>query len=516
MTGHESSNQCNLILSKALFFVTALSTVGWNRFQNNFFIENGLSNSDIGLLKSVGLLSKIVGEPVLCMIADQTNLKIVFFVAVLMSILTMELLRTSSPLTFEVVMYVKLLRTFVSPVGTLTTTSALHLIRGSKQGFGEQRAFGSMAWGIGALCIGYFIDVFGINVLFYYTYSLNILMLMVILVAVPSKATTDVHSSYDSSIALNSGDDSENTRALQRKESISMTCANTNNPGLLPFSEAQVLTEFDNSEDEDIPLLWNDATGTWAKIVHDRHSSGTVQELGEQNIASVSTVSSAIKVLCEMWRKFYVDIRLHLTPYIRLIREPTLQSLQMNVLVYGSVMTVVDTFLYVGIEREFKASRTFNGLMTAVSVLGAVPAFWHSDKIIKRYGHSLSLLGSEAVCAVRLFLSAIVWALPPSPALLLLLLLQLSHSICFALYWACVVDLVSNAASAGVLNGAVAMISSLYFTVGGSLGNILWGYLYDYFGSMIGVFLVAGAVTAALVVAQKSKSFGILHERVTK
>lgn len=50
----------NLFSAKALFFTTAMCGVGWSRFQNNFYLDNGLTTTEIGTLKSVGLLLKVV------------------------------------------------------------------------------------------------------------------------------------------------------------------------------------------------------------------------------------------------------------------------------------------------------------------------------------------------------------------------------------------------------------------------------------------------------------------------
>ena len=38
----------NLIIAKSLFFSTAMSNVGWSRFQNNFYLDQGLSSTEIG------------------------------------------------------------------------------------------------------------------------------------------------------------------------------------------------------------------------------------------------------------------------------------------------------------------------------------------------------------------------------------------------------------------------------------------------------------------------------------
>jgi len=38
----------NLVIAKSLFFSTAMSNVGWSRFQNNFYLDQGLSSTEIG------------------------------------------------------------------------------------------------------------------------------------------------------------------------------------------------------------------------------------------------------------------------------------------------------------------------------------------------------------------------------------------------------------------------------------------------------------------------------------
>lgn len=165
-------SDCNLLKAKALFFVVTLSIVGWTRFQNSFYIDNGLSNTEIGTLKSVGLICKLVGEPLLCMAADITGHREMFLFCIFFNAISIEVLRLSSPLSFGTVLAVKVLRTFAAPTSTLTTTTTMALVEGSKQGYGEQRAFGSLGWGVGALLSGALIDLAGMDALFFYTYVL--------------------------------------------------------------------------------------------------------------------------------------------------------------------------------------------------------------------------------------------------------------------------------------------------------------------------------------------------------
>jgi hypothetical protein len=139
--GSKVSNNINdinqttkLRIAKLLFFTTAMSTVGWNRFQNNFYIDVGLSTAEIGGLKSIGLCLKFIGEPIMCLIADMTDPKIIFAICMCTQIFSMELLRTIKPLTYNYILFIKILRTTTTPSTTLTTTASFYLIEGTNEG----------------------------------------------------------------------------------------------------------------------------------------------------------------------------------------------------------------------------------------------------------------------------------------------------------------------------------------------------------------------------------------------
>ena len=104
-----------LVIAKVLFFCTSMSGVGWNRFQSIYFLQRGLNPGEIGLLKSLGLVLKVAGEPFWCIIADMTDEKAMFVVTLLMNVITMEILRIWQPLTFNVIFAVKILRTVTAP-----------------------------------------------------------------------------------------------------------------------------------------------------------------------------------------------------------------------------------------------------------------------------------------------------------------------------------------------------------------------------------------------------------------
>ena len=55
--------QKRLFNAKLLQYSAGMAAVSWNRFQNNFYMERGMSLATIGSLKGIGLLLKVVGEP---------------------------------------------------------------------------------------------------------------------------------------------------------------------------------------------------------------------------------------------------------------------------------------------------------------------------------------------------------------------------------------------------------------------------------------------------------------------
>ena len=180
-----------LAMAKALFFATAMASVGWQRFQNIFYLQQGLNPAQIGELKSLGLLLKFIGEPFWCLVADMTDMKTVFAFCLLMQICTMELLRAIRPLTFSTLLVVKILRTTTAPAATFTTIASFRLTEGTKEGYGHQRLFGSLAWGLGAFTAGYCIDAYGMDSIFYYTYFFNLIAFLIVLLALPSSPSSN-------------------------------------------------------------------------------------------------------------------------------------------------------------------------------------------------------------------------------------------------------------------------------------------------------------------------------------
>ena len=76
----------------------------------------------------------VAGEPFWSIVADLTDHKLVFGLCMVMQILTMEILRVSRPLTYNLIFFVKVLRTTTAPSSTLTTTASFKLTEGTNEG----------------------------------------------------------------------------------------------------------------------------------------------------------------------------------------------------------------------------------------------------------------------------------------------------------------------------------------------------------------------------------------------
>jgi MFS transporter, PPP family, 3-phenylpropionic acid transporter len=415
----------NLAIAKMIFFCGSMGGVGWSRFQNVFYLEHGMSGSQIGILKSIGMMLKIFGEPFWCIVADVTEShKLLFSVCLLMQISTLEMLRFL-PINFGTILLVKILRTTTAPSGTFTTTACFALTKGSKEGYGQQRMFGALAWGGGALLVGFLVDWLGMSSIFWYTNFFNITTLLLVLFAVPAQ--------------------------IFRRDHM---------PG------------------------------------HDQ-GSGSTCELRESDGGSVaSRRQSSVTVLdCK------ASVHRYLAELRRFLRHRPCRALLLYALLYGIVMTVPDTFLYVSLERDFHASRTFSGLCTLLSTLSELPVFWHADQLLRQHGHRRAMTIAQIALAIRLAAYALLS--PSWPAsLALIALVQLTHGAAFALFWSAAVDAVRLLAPPGLGAGSLAALNTFYFTLAGASGAAVWGVMYDAGGAVsvyLGGLAVLGAASAYLV-----------------
>lgn len=325
--------------------------------------------------------------------------------------------------------------------------------------------FGSLAWGGGALITGFLIDTYGMNALFYYTYFFNFVSLAFVIIGLPG---TKSAPSISATLVL----DNESIN----KDDLSI----------------------EEQGGDDSPLLSAEGNQQLAESVMRRSRSleGATGDESQNNQfqkdAKQGKHSQARKVESYM-KELYA-----------FMCNPPCRSIIFNSFLYGIVMTIPDTFLFVSLERDFRTTRTYSGLVTTTSIMACLPLFWFSGPLIARQGHFNLIFLSESSCILRLLVYSSLsprWSL----SLYLLPFIQLIHGLNFALYWSASVDAIYKLAPLDLTTICVAALNISYYTFGGAVGNIVFGHIYDSSGGAEAVYRCGGALLIMTVLLLKSQ-----------
>jgi PPP family 3-phenylpropionic acid transporter len=69
--------------------------------------------------------------------------------------------------------------------------------------------------------------------------------------------------------------------------------------------------------------------------------------------------------------------------------------------------------------------------------------------------------------------------------------IQLLHGFTFAFYWSAVVDAIYKLSSKDMQSSCMASLNLIFYTVGGAIGNVVFGNIYDYYGGVYFVYIVS-------------------------
>ena len=316
--------------------------------------------------------------------------------------------------------------------------------------------FGSLAWGGGAFIAGYLIDTYGMNALFYYTYFFNITSFLFVVFGLPSTRHM-AHNVIHNTVVVKATDDGE----IRTDEESSESCA------LQSPSDVTDLRSRSRSAEK-----------------------GVENSLLEQHVPTNGH--------SRIFRHYVKEL------YLFFSHAPC-RVIMMNSFLYGVVMTVPDTFLFVSLEQDFKASRTYSGLVTSTSILACLPLFWFSGSLIAKYGHFKLIFASQCSCIARLMMYGMLspgWSL----SLYILPAIQLLHGLSFAVYWAAAIDAIYKLAPKELQTISIAALNVSYYTFGGAVGNLVWGYAYDHFNGAEGVYRYSCVLLVVTVLLFRSRS----------
>jgi len=173
-----------------------------------------------------------------------------------------------------------------------------------------------------------------------------------------------------------------------------------------------------------------------------------------------------------------------------------------NALLYGIIMSVVETYLVLAIEKEYHANRTYSGSCTLMATLGCIPVYYFGKRLISAYKHSSLILFAMSVLVIRLVLQGVLqpnyWG--HTYTLELLLLVQVLHGGCYGLFWIVCVDAIYQLSPKHLRTSCMATLNCFYSVAGFSIGSLVWGFVYDYCGGMTYKFYVCAVISLLVVI----------------
>lgn len=162
--------------------------------------------------------------------------------------------------------------------------------------------------------------------------------------------------------------------------------------------------------------------------------------------------------------------------WLRSLRSAESLWMLANLMVYGTLVALVESFLNVFIMQDFvNPSKVILGAATAVMCLFEIPVFKYISLLWTRGKYSLRtvLMQAELVMALRCLLYAVI----PRSQPWLVLLVEPLHGFTFAAFWCATVEYARRLAPAGTEAKMQALINGLYSQVALATGSLMWGFM---------------------------------------
>lgn len=188
----KSGNYGNFMwFPKALQFFSAAAGVPWGRFAVSYLKSKGLSPSQIANLRSAGLITKLFTYPLWGTMADACgDVKKVYIMCVIVGALFLEPFRRGWAFySFGTILFFKVLRSGSNSIWPLTDAITVQVVKsdgGNGEGYGKQRVWCSLSWGVISFISGILIDKFGLQLIFIMTYFWAFMLVMTVLKGLPS------------------------------------------------------------------------------------------------------------------------------------------------------------------------------------------------------------------------------------------------------------------------------------------------------------------------------------------
>lgn len=159
--------------------------------------------------------------------------------------------------------------------------------------------------------------------------------------------------------------------------------------------------------------------------------------------------------------------------FVLICKAPVL-LLFANLLVTGTLIAFVESFLFVYMADVYNASNTLMGLCVLVMTTFEIPVFKYSGWLIEHVGIVGLLTTAHLLYATRV----VCYTLIPKDMSWLFLCLEPSHGLVFAGMWVASVELASRLSPSSSQGTMQACVGSIYYVLGaGVIGTNLAGYI---------------------------------------
>ena len=173
--------------------------------------------------------------------------------------------------------------------------------------------------------------------------------------------------------------------------------------------------------------------------------------------------------------------------FFRLIKEPAFAGLM--IIAFLARVAVVPYYNFFAMYLEgLQASTFIVGNTWFVAILGEVLVLYNSERWLRKIGTKKLLLISLALSATRW----LIYANVTNPWIIFSL--QWLHGFTFAALHAVIVKLVKKLAPSGMEVSAQSLYAAVNLGLGGFVGSIVMGYIYDYFGGAEAIVQSVGAL----------------------
>ena len=177
-----------------------------------------------------------------------------------------------------------------------------------------------------------------------------------------------------------------------------------------------------------------------------------------------------------------------------LIESPSSKIFFLNCVVLGSAMSLVESLLFVAMERTMKGyTPIIAGTSVLISVLFEIPIFQIAPRLIKTYGPKYMITLANFAWVIR----ALGYALFDQAWMVLVL--ELFHGVSFGLFYSAAVHICVQQCPPGMESTMQSLLDMTYGGFGVTLGSICGGFLFDWIGSSATFVLFAGIVTCTTV-----------------